>query len=524
MFKSTSKIILSAALLTTLSSASMSDWANMGSSTIDKIGNIGGSTSDMVGNILNGVGGLGGLGSGGITNTITNLLNNSLRSQTTKYGVDHLKATCSLPDFNVGNSGICGSAAGALTSGVNKLLGILNNGLDLGVCTVSADLNVCQDNFLTEFCKMFDEKVDEVIGDGKEEFGKMTDEAKNKVKDAVRNRVQDPLNNILTGSDKYFPITGGDIHTGSDNTKSDNKCFLGSGTKNRNQKNAYGEYTNESMDNFSLIYSNFIDAKTGESSAAADVIAQCMKQFPLTGLKNLDDNNVKRKLQYYYDICSPANQTRPTESEIFDNRVKTAQQLSKATSPSFAKSTTIESEITSDLVANTNCYKETSLENAKRCQQRYFASQSGKTGSTTAQSLEANYVKTAEEEGAMMLSALETIYPDKIRDTSQNALNRLLPSKRGYFIAEAQKQDMKNSLIMSYMTKITEAKKELARISFAKIKECSTPFYATAALAEITNSVKDARQEASNVVNQILNSGSTGSGAGDVGGVSVPGI
>ena len=377
-----------------------------------------------------------------------------------------------------------------MTSGVNKLLGILNNGLDLGVCTVSADLNVCQDNFLTEFCKMFDEKVDEVIGDGKEEFGKMTDEAKNKVKDAVRNRVQDPLNNILTGSDKYFPITGGDIHTGSDNTKSDNKCFLGSGTKNRNQKNAYGEYTNESMDNFSLIYSNFIDAKTGESSAAADVIAQCMKQFPLTGLKNLDDNNVKRKLQYYYDICSPANQTRPTESEIFDNRVKTAQQLSKATSPSFAKSTTIESEITSDLVANTNCYKETSLENAKRCQQRYFASQSGKTGSTT----------------------------------SQNALNRLLPSKRGYFIAEAQKQDMKNSLVMSYMTKITEAKKELARISFAKIKECSTPFYATAALAEITNSVKDARQEASNVVNQILNSGSTGTGTGDVGGVSVPGI
>ena len=42
MFKSTSKIILSVALLTTLSSASMSDWANMGSSTIDKIGNIGG--------------------------------------------------------------------------------------------------------------------------------------------------------------------------------------------------------------------------------------------------------------------------------------------------------------------------------------------------------------------------------------------------------------------------------------------------------------------------------------------------
>ena len=118
----------------------------------------------------------------------------------------------------------------------------------------------------------------------------------------------------------------------------------------------------------------------------------------------------------------------------------------------------------------------------------------------------------------MMLSALETIYPDKIRDTSQNALNRLLPSKRGYFIAEAQKQDMKNSLVMSYMTKITEAKKELARISFAKIKECSTPFYAAAALAEISKSVKDARQEAKSVVNQILNSGSTG------GGVSVPGI
>ena len=94
---------------------------------------------------------------------------------------------------------------------------------------------------------------------------------------------------------------------------------------------------------------------------------------------------------------------------------------------------------------------------------------------------------------------------------------------------------MKNSLVMSYMSKITEAKKELARISFAKIKECSTPFYATAALAEISKSVKDARQEAKSVVNQILNSGSTGSGGtgsggtgsggtGGSGGISVPGI
>ena len=513
MFKPTSKIILSVALLTTLSSAtSVSDLVSKGNDTINKIGNVGGATSGIVSNILDGIGGLEGLGGGSITNTVTNLLNNALRNQTTKYGEDYLKATCSLPDFNVGNVGICGSVAGTLTKGANRLLDILNNGLDLGICTVSADLNICQDNYLTEFCKMFDEKVDTIIGDASQEFGKMTDEVKKKVKD--------PLNNILTGSDKFFPITGGDIHTGSDSalSKSDNKCFLGSGTSKRNQKNVYGESVNDSMDNFSIIYSNFIDAKTGESSAAAEVIAQCMKQFPLTNLKNLDDDSVKRKLQYYYDICSPANQTRPTESEIFDNRVKTAQQLSKATSPSFAKSITIESEITSDLVVNTNCYKETSLENAKRCQQRYFANQSGKTGSTTAQSLEANYIKTAEEEGAMVLSALETIYPDRIKDTSQNALDRLLPSKRGYFITEAQKQDMKNSLVMSYMSKITEAKKELARISFAKIKECSTPFYATAALAEISKSVKDARQEASSVVNQILNSGSTG------GGVSVPGI
>lgn len=528
MFKPTSKIILSVALLTTLSSAAgVSDWVSKGNDTLNKIGNIGGSTSDIVGNILSGIGGLEGLGGGSITNTVTNLLNNALRNQTTKYGEEYLKATCSLPDFNVGNMGICGSVAGTLTKGANKLLDILNNGLDLGICTVSADLNICQDNYLTEFCKMFDEKVDTMIGDASQEFGKMTDEAKKKVKDSVRKRVQDPLNNILTGSDKFFPITGGDIHTGSDSasSKSDNKCFLGSGTSKRNQKNVYGESINDSMDNFSIIYSNFIDTKTGESSAAAEVIAQCMKQFPLTNLKNLDDDSVKRKLQYYYDICSPANQTRPTESEIFDNRVKTAQQLSKATSPSFAKSITIESEITSDLVVNTNCYKETSLENAKRCQQRYFANQSGRTGSTTAQSLEANYIKTAEEEGAMVLSALETIYPDRIKDTSQNALDRLLPSKRGYFITEAQKQDMKNSLVMSYMGKITEAKKELARISFAKIKECSTPFYAAAALAEISKSVKDARQEAKSVVNQILNSGSTGSGgAGGSGGISVPGI
>ncbi len=515
MLKSTSKIILSVALIASLSSAeSISGWIDKGKDTIDKVGNISGSVNDMTSGILSGIGGLDGIGSGSITNTVTNLLNNALKSQTTKYGQDHLRATCSLPDFNVGNSGICGSAAKAITKGANKILDILNNGLDLGVCTVSADLNICQDNYLTEFCKIFDEKVDEVIGDASQEFGKMSDEAKAKVKDSVKKRVQDPLNNILTSSDKFFSITGGDIHTGSDNTASSsgNKCYLGSGSSNKNQKNAFGENTNDSMDNFSAIYANFIDAKTGESSAATEVITQCMKQFPLTNLKNLNDSSVKRKLQYYYDICSPTNQTRPTESEIFNNRVKTAQQLAKTTTPSFAKTATIESEITSDLIANTSCYKETTLEGARKCQQKYFTNQSGKTGNTTAQSLEANYIKTAEEEGAMMLSALEILYPDRIKDTSQNALDKLLPSKRGYFIAEAQKQDMKNALVMSYMSRITESKKELARISFAKIKECATPFYATAALSEISNSVKDARQEASNVVNQILNSGSTGSG------------
>lgn len=495
MLKSISKISIVACLL----SANLSAFGGLG----DIGGKIGSSIN--IGDVLNGI-------TNFDFNTINKIIKNQKTGQSFKFGNNFLYGQCQVPDLSDfgfdGISGICGGTAKILTKGANKILDILRDGVDLGVCTVGVDMgSVCEDNFLTNFCKNIDGATQEIAAKAGEEFSKMQEKAKQEIKKKVKEKIQDPANEILTQADKYFPMIGGDVHQKKDkSSSSSNKCMdVKRGLSD--QKNIYGEKISDTMDAFSVVYSNFIDKDNGSSSAAVEVIADCLKQFPIKEFADFKNNaQAKEKLKFYYDICSPANQERPSQSEIFENRIKTARQLSKTTSPSFAKSTTVGSEITKDLVSGaTGCFDKKTLAEALECQQIYFTNtKNGKSGISTAKALESNYIKTAEEASALTLSAIESIYKDEIVDTSQEALKQLPPNKRGYFLAQAKKQDMQAALFYSYMNKITEAKKELARISFAKIKECAVPFYSTAVLNEIGEMVKDAKKEAQDVVNQIL--------------------
>lgn len=420
-------------------------------------------------------------------NSLKNLINTEKEDNSFSFGNDFLKAKCSFKNsdnYDLGNTDICDTIGKNKKNGGNgfadKLSNYLNKRYDVfGFGTCSIKTKKQQD--LEEFCKQAEKDTKDVLEKAKKQ-GKY--DVKN-IPDDIKIGTQSPTKIIMPDSNRNLGITGGERHQTSKN---------GGVLKQTNQ---HGETVGEAMDNQAFIYANLQTEGSVSSDSAMNVMMRCLKQFPAT--KNKDE------LKIYMDLCSPSNQKRGAESENYEKVVETSKILSSEQSPDYAKTITMQSKITSDLSKTYKCAEKKTLKEAKECEQQYFQNtQDENSGAGASSAMLADYIKTIEEASAMQISAIEEAYPFEFLYTSQEVLEGILPNKRSYYLDEFQKQDMKSALFYSYAKQISEAKKELAKLSFAKIQECSTPFYYEAVLNDINKMTDEAKKEAKKIVDKIL--------------------
>ncbi|MBP5779417.1 MAG: hypothetical protein J6W17_05685, partial [Campylobacter sp.] len=407
-----------------------------------------------------------------------------------RFGNDYLSATCSLDRFDLGNSGICDAA----TKVENKVLSFLNKKLGMGICTIgSGKASSCGNKYVRNACDKVIAKAKNYPINGKD----------SKIGEAANS----PLGSILRVVDKYLDVTvtrstcDFDISSSTSGGSNGGSASGGSnGQKITGRTNIFGENTSAEMDNFSDIYSMFIE-RQGANSETAQYITRCMKMAPSSAYKDSNGETNPDNVLALYEACKPENAKRGTASEIETERQELSKFLSgKTEMPNWESSLEMSSAIAKELDA---CNNLQSLEEAEKCQQNLQKNQ----GSVFAEikSYKDQYFRNIEENTAMVMAASELLNIDHLRDTSQASLEQTLAPQRGKFMNQALKADMEVSLMYVFYNRLADARKELAKLSFQKMQDCATPFYVGAVSSEIQKIVSDAKDAADKTIENILN-------------------
>ena len=376
------------------------DIVNSGTGVID--GAIGG-VVDALPNSLGGlVAGLLGGGKEGLTlNTILKYLNSSY---TFGFGNDYLKATCKIDPFDISTGGICDSA----NKIEDKIRGILNKKLNLGICTIGSDkASACGNKYLINFCQKIVSKAKSKeipIGKG----------------GGIGEILNDPLSVLLSGADKYVTVTRG-IHgkrpaqcsiddgspSGSENGAS------GNSGKNKGVKNVYGEDTGVRQDTLAKIYSIFIERQGNTNTETAQYITKCMNLAPLDSYM-IDGEINSENLLELYEACKPENAVRPSASEIHEKRQSLVNLFKeKSTSPDIEYGKRMETASSIQEYLNKQCNNKNSLAEAKKCEQDLKNAGAGIFGASNEELTV--QIANIEHYGAMMMQANDILNVDFIK-------------------------------------------------------------------------------------------------------------
>lgn len=460
--------------------------------------------------------------------SLGNFLQTGITNAATSFGDGLTKGKCSvgIPEFGgSGISGVCDLLASGVSGVVSPIEKLLNNGITLGNCNFGAnvsskcaidwlkqecnDIKQSAEDIANDFKKMANEKWEDFYeGSGLHNQIKNTRKAANKLYNNARERVSEL-------GKKFKTLVGLDENLKG---KMSGKCEETTPDKLLDSKLGSNDSVTlkEALNSEAYAYNIITSPNNGGSTYAAKVTFDCIKSMPKTnGIYDFLSLNKQTgeytanedKIKMAMAICSPATMTIGSASDIFQRKLELANDMSRPTNPSYAESVILADNLTAEL--NNQCVGKSDYFEAKQCEQKLKANTNSKGDENTTaykmNTLETSNIREVEEHSSKFLALLDEIYPNELADTSDESLKHINPSQRSYFIYQAKKQELKDGLIMSFAKRIEESKKELARITMVKIKECSTPFYYAAASKEIAEAISSARQEADKVSESILN-------------------
>lgn len=474
---------------------------------------------------------------GGINGgALGSILQNGVVNSATGFGDDFFKGKCSVSIPNMSGVGsnlgdVCDMLTGAVGNALAPFEKLIQNGLDFGVCQVGADINSkCALEWTKKQCQKAKEtakdvatKARDIARKGWEDSGAsgLVAEAREKVSELYSNTKQ----NISELGKKFKTAVALD-----EGLKQKLKGNCSDGEDDIMNTPMGGDNTmtlGETLNSEAFAYATITSPKNGGSSMASKVIFNCIQSLPKEkGLYDFLTPDGKggykedsEKLQTAIKLCSPAEMSLGNASDIFKRTVDLAKDMSQDTNINFVNSVALSGSLKEEL-AN-NCVVNGNFADAKMCEQKLLSSANTNENSTAHKMnvLEKENIRKIEDQSSKFLALLEEVYPNELKDTSDASLKKILPSQRAYFIHQAKKQEMKDAMIISFAKKIEKSKKELARISMVKIKECSTPFYYASAVQEVADTISNARKEAQDTVNKILDTSNFSvSGGGGSGG------
>lgn len=518
----------------------LEDLANQGKNIIggkiaDKIG------GDWLGGIFGG--GNGGFDWSSVLNTITNQF---LKSNRFDFGNDWLKAQCRISTGQSGNTNICGTIDG-IGGGVSRKIGGM---FDFKYCSLNSQKERdCFNKHLDNICS----KV----------ANKNSNKNSQDMKTYNNNILNNPSAMVLTSADKYLPTTGGDVFAkkddkcsfengsgdggnsdsssksdgngkidgGNNGGTSDNGSSGGNNGKidggnnggdNSNGNNAYepakeggvynltdtnGENIGKKLDVQAKVQAEYIEKNRGGSETTADYIMKCIALQSTSNYTDKNGNINKDNFESVYEACKPENATRLSAGQIENERTKLAETFGLQTILS-ADESQVEISMLKEALVN-QCSAKPTLKEAADCEKKLLTDPNSVAGQIKEQigasgENPSGLIGNIEKANAFLLSSIYLINPEYLKDTSNETLKQIIPSQRGKFMNDALELDQRAGLLNYYMKKVTDAKKELARLAEKKILACSTPFYATAATNEVSELIKKSQEQAKKVVEEIL--------------------
>ncbi|MBZ8002375.1 hypothetical protein [Campylobacter canadensis] len=408
-----------------------------------------------------------------------NILDIYKKTQKLSVGTSFLNSKCELPDLSgllngVNNFSICSVISKVGGELANQLQGLINNGVGFGACKINGNVDFsCAEKYIKNFCDTKENDINKLVDDvNKNGIAKLDKKQKE-----LKSKINDVTTSVLNNTSDFLDVTGGEYFAKVETCKvEDSNKKARDNDKNKKQ----------------TIITNIVSRETNES--AKELISNC--------LENIPTEIIAKNPYSAYNLCRVENITRPeTMSEIKDKQVETAKELSKDVIVNYDEKYALSNTIKEELLSK--CSSKSTLAEAQECELQNYNSK-GTNAKTIIDNKKAQAIIDIEKNQAMQMAIVDKLYKDSYVDTTQGAMEKIPPNKRAYALLQAQKQDLKNSLYYSYMNKISKAKKELAKITFEKLKSCSTPFYAQAAATEIASLVSTASANAENEVKQLL--------------------